>query len=268
MLVLIGPPRSGKGTISRVLEHLVGKANVVGPSLNSLGGQFGLQPLLGKSLAIIPDARLSGKENPDLLTERLLAITGEDVQTVPRKFLEPVTTRLPTRLMLVSNELPKLPDASKAIVAPQSWLDREDYNLIDRLLRELPGILHWAIAGLERLRQRGRFLQPASAKDLLDNLQGLASPVASFVEERCDKGPDHYVMCDQLFKAWTDWCRDNGQPAGAAATLGKSLRAALPTVMTIKKRVEGKERRVYTGLALRSEDSRDACDAELSMHVA
>ena len=58
MLLLIGPTRSGKGTIARMLTALIGSGHVAGPTLASLGTNFGLSPLLGKPLAIISDARL------------------------------------------------------------------------------------------------------------------------------------------------------------------------------------------------------------------
>ena len=37
ILLIVGPPRSGKGTIGRVLRELLGHENVVGPTLSSLG---------------------------------------------------------------------------------------------------------------------------------------------------------------------------------------------------------------------------------------
>src|SRR5262249_19170028 len=53
MLLLIGPKRSGKGTIARVLSGLVGRENVAGPTLSGLASPFGLAPLLGKALPTI-----------------------------------------------------------------------------------------------------------------------------------------------------------------------------------------------------------------------
>jgi putative DNA primase/helicase len=47
ILLLVGPTRGGKGAIARVLGQLVGPANVAGPTLSSLGTDFGLAPLLG-----------------------------------------------------------------------------------------------------------------------------------------------------------------------------------------------------------------------------
>ena len=64
MLLLIGPTRSGKGTIARMLAALVGRGHVVGPTLASLGTNFGLSPLLGRPLAVVSDARLE-QHQPD-----------------------------------------------------------------------------------------------------------------------------------------------------------------------------------------------------------
>ena len=85
ILLMVGPTRGGKGVIARVLSAMIGKRNVCGPTLNSLGGDFGLAPLIGKSLAVISDARFVGK-NSGIVVERLLSISGEDTLTVNIKY--------------------------------------------------------------------------------------------------------------------------------------------------------------------------------------
>jgi hypothetical protein len=72
---------------------LIGKQNVAGPTLNSLGGDFGLAPLIGRPLAIISDARFVGK-NSNIVVERLLSISGEDTLTVNRKYRDQWTGKL------------------------------------------------------------------------------------------------------------------------------------------------------------------------------
>ena len=71
LFMIVGPKRSGKGTIGRVQTALLGRANVCGPTLASFGTNFGLAPLIGKQLAIISDARLGSRpdhhgRNPQL----------------------------------------------------------------------------------------------------------------------------------------------------------------------------------------------------------
>jgi putative DNA primase/helicase len=159
MLLLIGPTRSGKGTIARMLTELVGRGHVAGPTLASLGTNFGLSPLLGKPLAIISDARL-GNVPSHTVVERLLSITGEDMLTVDRKFRDPWSGKLPTRFAVLSNELPRFRDSSGAIAnrllilqMTNSFLGREDRTLDRRLSAELPGILNWSLEGLDRLNR-------------------------------------------------------------------------------------------------------------------
>ncbi|MGD0897713.1 MAG: DUF3854 domain-containing protein, partial [Thermoguttaceae bacterium] len=113
--MLIGPPRSGKGTIANVLTGLVGQENACSPTLASLSTQFGLQSLIGKSLAVIADARLSGRTDISQVVERLLSISGEDRQTIDRKYKDPWTGKLGARFLLLSNEVPRFTDASTAI---------------------------------------------------------------------------------------------------------------------------------------------------------
>ena len=71
ILLMVGPTRGGKGIIARILGALIGKRNVCGPTLNSLGGDFGLAPLIGKPLAVISDVRFVGR-NGGIVVERLL----------------------------------------------------------------------------------------------------------------------------------------------------------------------------------------------------
>ena len=232
ILILVGPKRSGKGTIARVIRGLIGDENVTCPTLSSLSMNFGLQPLLGKAVAMIQDARLGGRTDAAVVAERLLSISGEDAQTIDRKFLPPVTAKLSARFLLFTNEMPRLADASGALPGrmillrlTQSWYGKEDTSLTTRLLAELPGILLWAIAGWQRLRDRGHFIQPDASRDMIDELVDLASPVGAFVRERCLIGPGDQVERSVLFGAWKDWCAEQGRDKpGTAATFGRDLR--------------------------------------------
>jgi putative DNA primase/helicase len=66
--LIVGPPRSGKGTIAKVLKRLVGTDNAVNPTLTSLSTNFGIAPLIGKRIAIISDARLDRRANQHAIT--------------------------------------------------------------------------------------------------------------------------------------------------------------------------------------------------------
>jgi len=91
ILVMVGPTRGGKGVIARILIALIGKHNVCGPTLSSLGGEFGLAPLLGKSLAIISDAR-SGVQRLTIDNENHFTRfeAAEEAITIMRDLASPV----------------------------------------------------------------------------------------------------------------------------------------------------------------------------------
>jgi putative DNA primase/helicase len=244
LFLLIGPPRSGKGTIARILQALRGKEATAWPTLASLGTTFGLEGLIGRPIAIIPDARLDSRVDVQVLAERLLAISGEDGMSVPRKYLADWIGSLPARFVILTNPLPKVTDVSGALASrfivlqlTISYLGREDRQLGAKLRPELPGILNWALSGLDRLTQRGYFQQPESAAQTVENLADLANPLRAFLRERCRIRADESVNCSTLYQAWCDWCRVTGnkQP-GTTQDLGRNLRAAQPAVYTKRQR--------------------------------
>lgn len=255
ILFIVGPMRSGKGTNTGVLRKLIGVGNVTGPTLASLGTNFGLAPLIGKALAVVADARINGPVH--VLVERLLSISGEDLLTVDRKFRDPWSGKLPTRITVMSNEVPRLPDASGAVASRMlvlqmriSHLGKEDRGLAARLDAELPGILNWALEGLDRLTSKGRFTVPKASNDATTMLADLASPVSAFVRERCVRGLEHSVARDRLFAAWKSWCDDNDHVAGSAASFGRDLRAAVPDLRSTQPRIAGKQIWHYTCIGL------------------
>jgi putative DNA primase/helicase len=260
IFMLIGPKRSGKGTVARIIAALLGKINVAGPTLSSLGTNFGLWPLLGKPLAIISDARLGKRSDIAQVVERLLSISGEDAQTIDRKNLSAVTTTLPTRFLILTNELPRLNDSSGALVGrmillrmSRSWYGKEDTSLTRKLMDEIPGILLWAIEGWRRLRDRGHFVQPASSSELIDELDNLSSPVGAFVRERCEVGVHCDVERKKLFDAWKAWCEEQGQTkAGTAIVFGRDLRAVVTGIRDKQSHTDtGVKARSYVGITLK-----------------
>jgi putative DNA primase/helicase len=263
ILLMIGPKRSGRGTISRVLRALVCPANVASCSLASLGGSFGLQALLGKTLAVIADARLSGRANLEMIAERLLNISGEDAVPVERKFLTTIHTSLSVRFMILSNELPHLTDASGALPSrfivlrfTNSWYGQEDPDLTNKLLVEVPGILLWALEGLKRLRERRRFVQPESALDLIRALEDLSSPTKTWLKERCNVDPKLKGEPDAMFRDWCQWCEDNGiKDAGAKSVFSRNIHAAVPGLRVEQPRLpgsKGKRVRYWVGVRLKT----------------
>jgi len=234
--------------------------NVSEPTLSSFGTQFGLVPLINKSLAIISDARLPanmpGAQASQIL-ERLLSISGEDELNVDRKYRDMWTGKLPCRLVMFSNELPRFSDSSNAISSrfvilrlTNSWLGKEDTGLFTALCKELSGILRWALDGLTALNTQGRLTEPESSQDYRETLEELTSPLRAFLDEHCVESPLATVERNTLYEEWRAWCEINGYPPGSSLSLGKNLSATVARLSTRRPNEKGVRARYYVGIGL------------------
>ena len=243
ILLDIGPPRCGKGMKYRVIRQVVGSGSYCSTSLNDLAADFGLQPLIGKSVAVISDARMSGLQpTPPPSPKTCCASAARDGPSVRRKHLANWSG---SAVRAICGHLERTPccgieDASGALASrflvlrtTESWLGREDLELEAKFVPELPGILNWALEGYAWLYDRGRFVQPRSAAELVQQFEALGSPIRAFLGQRCEVGPPHEVSKTELFDAWCQWCDANGRaldrdgrrvrarpPSGAAGTRG------------------------------------------------
>ena len=260
-MLLIGPPRSGKGTITTVLAAVLGRDNVAYPSLTTLGTRFGLAPLVGKQVAVVPDGHLGRFADSASILERLKSIVGGDPQNVDRKGQAELTgIPIKARFTICVNEMPSLPDASVALRSRLmlipfhvSFEGRENFDLADRLLQEVEGITNWALAGLHDLRQSGRLLQPAAGRVIMDEFVRLSSPAMAFIEDCCVVDKDTFAPVPVVYDAWRLWCADNGHEPGSNVALGARLFAALPTLDRVRRTIDGKRSWCYQGLGLNDE---------------
>lgn len=256
LFLIVGPKRGGKGTIVDVLQQLLGSENVVYPTLKSIAGEFGRWPLIDKKLAVIADARLGPKADAHAVAEHLLSISGGDPQTINRKNQAFWTGKLGVRFLITTNELPAIADASGTLTSrfvllrlTESFYGREELDLKRKLYAELPGILSWALDGLDRLSKRGRFKLPQSSLDSIRQLEDLGSPGSAFLREWCETGADCKVNVKEVYNAYRIWCEDVGEKPLPRHVFGKGLHAIVPTLRTTGVGAG----RTYVGLGLSAE---------------
>ena len=256
---IIGPRRSGKGTINKVLVALLGQHNTVAPQLEELCDTFGLQPWLGKLLASFTDAR-APERNRSAVVSQLLRIVGGDTITVNRKNKESWNGYLPTRIVIYSNEVLQLTENSNALTGrmvvlkmTKSFYDQEDTELAHKLEQELSGIFNWALEGLKRrLARGGHFLQPTSGKELLDLMAELGNPIGSFVEDALIYDPHGVADKDEVFACFKHWALKKSLPPGTELAFKRRFLAATQEhrVQSDLDRTEGKRSHIYRGVKL------------------
>jgi putative DNA primase/helicase len=211
-LIIVGPKRAGKGIIGHVLSNLLGDSMVASPALHAIGSRFGLENLINKRMCLISDARLSNRQDIFAVIETLLRIIGCDNVSVDRKNKGALDLKLSARIMLLSNEMPHLPDNSDAIhhrflilKLDRSFLGNEDVHLLDTLNKELPAIANWAIEGYRRLVKTNKFMEPKSSKKWRNEWRGDTNPLAEFVKGYCDVNPGASAEPDKLTEKYNIW---------------------------------------------------------------
>lgn len=256
---LIGPRRSGKGTINKVLVALLGQHNTVAPELGELCDTFGLQPWLGKLLASFTDAR-PPERNRNAVVSQLLRIVGGDTVTVNRKNKEAWNGYLPTRIVIYSNEMLQLTENSNALTGrmvvftmTKSFYGREDTELATKLMKELSGIFNWAMVGEHRRMARGgHFIQSNSGKDMLQEMERLSNPMLAFFEEVLVLDDQGTVDKDELFAVYKHWAHKKGMHPGTDLTFKRKFTSTIQDkpVTNGEVRVGNGRKYIYRGMKL------------------
>jgi len=258
-LNIIGPRRSGKGTINRVLTALLGQHNVVSPQMEELCDTFALQPWVGKLLASFTDARVTSRSAAGVVSQ-FLRIVGNDTVTVNRKNKEAWSGYLPTRIIVYSNEMLQLAENSNALTGrmlvltmKNSFYKKEDVTLVDRLILELAGICNWAIEGHMRRKARGgeRFIQPQSSNEMLELMTEISNPMSAFMEEALVFGEGE-IDKEDVFACYKHWALKKGLHPGTEISFKRRFLAATQEyhVVPFRSMVEGSRVQVYQGVSL------------------
>lgn len=231
---LIGKPRSGKGTIGRVINALLGEFNVAAPPLSGLAESEILHTMAGKLVAIVPDAGNVQGPSKDAVMEHLKSISGNDKVTFNRKYLPATTQTISARIMIMANEFPYFNDPSGAIVDRilyfpfrVSHAGREDTGLLNRLMTELPGIANWAIAGLRNLRAQGRFTESQATRYQKALLRRQLSPALSFCTEMLQVKHGAFLSDHSIYQRYLGWVQATGMFRMNRDQLMRSLESAL-----------------------------------------
>jgi putative DNA primase/helicase len=248
-LFMLGPSRSGKGTIVRTLEALLGPENVAAPTSGEIATRFGLSPIIGKSLAVVQDASFSGRDGR-MVVERLKTLTGKDSTQIDRKNRDAWFGRPSARWMIVSNEMLSLIDSSGALMrrmagpieTARELSDAEiNEDLDDELAVEMGAILLWALDGLERLAsQRWKFTSPQLARNIRREMVEMMSPIKAFARE-CfvATGEGYFTDSMTVYGAYRLWCAAGGRDPMPPTVFGKDMKSGL--------KLDRKRRRISGG---------------------
>ena len=248
-LMLIGPPRSGKGTIMNTLRSILGGSNTTDTTMSKLGkGGFSYASLIGKSVAFLPDVVMpSNQDQVAAATEFLLSVSGGDHVAIERKWLGDWEGKLNTKFFMSSNSLPRFAGTSGGLASrlhvlsmTRSFEGHEDRTWAAKIALERNQIMNWAILGLELLEEHG-FTPTEGGLEAAEDIRSSSEPLYAFCREYVEPaGPDSKITLKDLYKNWKQWCEETGHKAGNMDT----MKARLKTCQAFPGKYTGKQAKI------------------------
>jgi putative DNA primase/helicase len=231
-LIIVGPAATGKSVVAEIFTRVLGEANCSHVSLDVLFERFQLLTTVGKLANIVTEIGAVDRLKEDLLK----AYTAGDLMTSDRKGLPAVTFRPTARLFFTANAVPDFSDLSDAIQRRMILLpcsnvvpaERRDPGLVDKLTRELSGILGWALTGRQRLVIQGRFTDATACRETLEASRFEGHPLVEFFEECVEPADDDSAACEDIRIAYLFWTQSLRIPAANDAVFFKALRQRYP----------------------------------------
>lgn len=256
-MMLVGEGKNGKSVLCSVLTAMLGAGNVSAVALEEFAGRFNLLSTLGKLANITAEVG----ELDKVAEGKLKSFTGGDRMTFDRKGLPLIEATPTAKLTIATNNPPRIADRSSGL-----WrrlikfplrveiADSERIHGMDKpgwweAKGELPGILAWALDGLERLNRNDAFTRSKVCDDALSEYQEDNNPVRTFLTEVTDLGDkEDYVICTKLYSGYRTWCAKNGIHALANNNFGKEVFRAYPQCWRAKVSVVGIREWSYFGI--------------------
>lgn len=211
-----GGGANGKSVMAFIVTALVGEDNVSSVPLTEFSQTFGMENLIGKSLNIAAENEMGGKA---LKTENFKAIVSGDNITINIKYRPAISYRPYCRLVFLVNNLPDSSDVTegyfrKIIIVPfPRTFKKEERNveLKNELLKELPGILNWAIQGLKRLRSNNyQFSECKAIKETESAYHNEQNPVREFFHSHVVQVDGSRTKQSDFYNMYSQWLTVQG----------------------------------------------------------
>ena len=218
--ILYGRRDTGKSTTLDVYKALIGSQNCAAATLAALTritdtGDYHRSQLDGKLVNIASD--ISTKIGDEGLAKTLIS---REPLTVRRMRHQPFEMVNYARLMFALNEMPpKLFEdlaltKRVALIGFEQRIAAEDIEtgFAEQIIAtELPGVLNWALAGLNQLRNTGRLDPPSSCVALMGKLRIEVDTLSAWLDDRrYSPGGSNTIPVKGAYPDFVKFCKDEG----------------------------------------------------------
>lgn len=231
LFFLYGKGANGKSTFLNVVKALAGA---------DLAKQTPSETLMVKRTSATNDiARLQNVrivianevEDGSLLAESLVKnMTGGEAMAAKFHYAEYFEFVPKFKLFIAGNHKPTIRGRDEGI-----WrrirlvpfvitipVAQRDKHLQDKLFKELPGILNWAIKGCLDW-QKNQLREPKVVTDAVSSYREEMDVIGQWVGECCKVGPSFECKAGEAYRSYKNWSEQNGYKPMAAGTFGRDF---------------------------------------------
>lgn len=254
-LFLYGYEGSGKSTIAKVAEALIGEQNCSYLGVSEFGTRFSLTSTFGKLLNISDEVQRLSIDAEGNFKWYL----GGMPMSFEHKGVDRFSAKPTARLLACVNEWPQIRDTTGAVwrrikIIPFTHSlpeKRQNPNLVEELKQELPGILNWAIGGLADLLENG-FAECKSGEELKAAKRAASQPATVYAEQMVKRTGGGFVGSKQLVEAFKRWANANAFDGRdvTEAVLVEAIERKHGRLLRGRDRVDGRQVRGIKGVEL------------------
>jgi putative DNA primase/helicase len=256
-LLLHGPGGDGKSKLCNTWMAMIGEKNCSSVPLGGLDDQFQRVGVYGKLLNVATEIDAEAVRSAMFKA----IVSGDSIQAA-YKHQNTFTFKPFCKLVYACNELPRILDNSDGpfrrllpITFKRQFKEGDpdiDVDLQVKLLAELDGIFEWALQGLLRLRNQGRFTDCEETREFIHRMRRYNSPLMAFVQDSCQLAEDSQLESRTAYVAFKTYAGKYGYRAMNKGRFEQEFPEAVRKVLEHETRLQ----RVRVGDAVSNDNSR------------
>jgi putative DNA primase/helicase len=260
--MLVGDGANGKSTYLQLLQKFLGSENTCSVSLQELEhNRFASANLYRKLANIYADLPSVALQNPGVFK----MLTGGDVVKAEKKFKDFFFFVNHAKLLYSANRVPYVADESEAFF--RRWIiinfpfkfepnpngsnsKPANPNILQEITteEELSGFLNLTLSRLKKVLIQG-FSYVKTTEEIREAYIRASDPIGAFVMDCVVQSPEDFVLKDELYNAYANYCRAKKLIIVDKAVFSKNLRRYV-VVEDSRPEIDGKRPRAWKGIKL------------------
>lgn len=226
-LILVGTGGSGKSTLIKMLESVVGADNISNISLKELGQRFASYGLMGKLVNSCADLEISALEDVSLVKK----VLGEDTIRTEQKGRDAFSFRPYAKFIFSANQLPIVLSETtngfyrRLLILKMDRLPgKAKADFLETLQAETDHFIHLLVSALGRMYSDGVIVESQNSKEAVKQLRNDSDTVSAWLsEEMCTEDKTEQRERTYLYGKYSSWCERNDRQALKRASFYRSL---------------------------------------------